>query len=205
MEFSRQEHWSGLLCPPPEDLPDPGWSSKFCCSSKFPGDASTCYPHIKMGSKNSGLLWASRDFKPHLLPLVSAFVCPVPSPFPSFLFLPFWRPFPIKQFYSSIKSQHKESLDSEDFLNNPQPPGRWKRFLLLLPHDSANLHCVRALITLFVCRCFPLQEKYIRNRTSCITVNLAPKQYLVNNRRTMARQWMNEHLTTSSTRLEQVV
>ena len=24
MEFSRQEHWSGLPCPPPGDLPDPG-------------------------------------------------------------------------------------------------------------------------------------------------------------------------------------
>ena len=24
MGFSRQEHWSGLPCPPPEDLPDPG-------------------------------------------------------------------------------------------------------------------------------------------------------------------------------------
>ena len=24
MEFSRQEYWSGLLCPPPGDLPDPG-------------------------------------------------------------------------------------------------------------------------------------------------------------------------------------
>ena len=23
MEFSRQEHWSGLPCPPPGDLPDP--------------------------------------------------------------------------------------------------------------------------------------------------------------------------------------
>ena len=22
--FSRQEHWSGLLCPSPGDLPDPG-------------------------------------------------------------------------------------------------------------------------------------------------------------------------------------
>ena len=22
--FSRQEHWSGVPCPPPEDLPDPG-------------------------------------------------------------------------------------------------------------------------------------------------------------------------------------
>ena len=24
MRFPRQEHWSGLPCPPPEDLPDPG-------------------------------------------------------------------------------------------------------------------------------------------------------------------------------------
>ena len=24
MGFSRQEHWSGLLCPPPRGLPDPG-------------------------------------------------------------------------------------------------------------------------------------------------------------------------------------
>ena len=24
MGFSRQEHWSGLLCPPPGDLPNPG-------------------------------------------------------------------------------------------------------------------------------------------------------------------------------------
>ena len=24
MEFSRQEYWSGLTCPPPGDLPDPG-------------------------------------------------------------------------------------------------------------------------------------------------------------------------------------
>jgi len=23
-EFSRQEHWSGLSCPPPGDLPNPG-------------------------------------------------------------------------------------------------------------------------------------------------------------------------------------
>jgi len=24
MEFSQQEHWNGLPCPPPGDLPDPG-------------------------------------------------------------------------------------------------------------------------------------------------------------------------------------
>ena len=27
MRFSRQEYWSGLPCPPPRDLPDPGIES----------------------------------------------------------------------------------------------------------------------------------------------------------------------------------
>ena len=29
MGFSRQEYWSGLLCPPPGDLPDPGIEPEF--------------------------------------------------------------------------------------------------------------------------------------------------------------------------------
>ena len=29
MGFSRQEYWSGLPCPPPEDLPDPGIKASF--------------------------------------------------------------------------------------------------------------------------------------------------------------------------------
>ena len=28
MKFSRQEYWSGLLCPSPGDLPDPGIKPK---------------------------------------------------------------------------------------------------------------------------------------------------------------------------------
>ena len=31
MEFSRQEHWSRLLCPPPGDLPDPGIKPSLLC------------------------------------------------------------------------------------------------------------------------------------------------------------------------------
>ena len=30
MGFSRQEHWSGLPCPPPEDLPNPGTEPVSC-------------------------------------------------------------------------------------------------------------------------------------------------------------------------------
>ena len=31
MGFSRQEYWSGLPCPPPQDLPDPGTEPIFLC------------------------------------------------------------------------------------------------------------------------------------------------------------------------------
>ena len=31
MRFSRQEYWSGLPCPPPEDLPDPGIETANLC------------------------------------------------------------------------------------------------------------------------------------------------------------------------------
>ena len=40
MEFSRHEYWSGLSCPPPGDLPDPGieatssaMAGRFCTTS----------------------------------------------------------------------------------------------------------------------------------------------------------------------------
>ena len=39
MGFSRQEYWSGLLCPPPADLPDPGITP-----------ASLCLLHWEVGS-----------------------------------------------------------------------------------------------------------------------------------------------------------
>ena len=36
MDFSRQEYWSGLPCPSPEDLPDPGIEHMF---PTFQGDS----------------------------------------------------------------------------------------------------------------------------------------------------------------------
>ena len=35
--FSRQEHWSGLPCPPPGDLPDPGIEPESLTSSALAG------------------------------------------------------------------------------------------------------------------------------------------------------------------------
>ena len=47
MGFSRQEYWSGLPCPPPGDLPDPGielWSPSLqvdALPSEPPGKSQT--------------------------------------------------------------------------------------------------------------------------------------------------------------------
>ena len=37
MGFSRQEYWSGLPCPPPADLPDPGIESPSLVSPELAG------------------------------------------------------------------------------------------------------------------------------------------------------------------------
>ena len=37
MGFSRQEYWSGLPCPPPRDIPDPGIEPAFPMSPALAG------------------------------------------------------------------------------------------------------------------------------------------------------------------------
>ena len=39
MRFSRQEYWSGLTCPPPRDLPEPG--IELCLLHLLPWQASS--------------------------------------------------------------------------------------------------------------------------------------------------------------------
>ena len=41
MRFSRQEQWSGLLCPPPGDLPDPGIETASLTSPILAGEFFT--------------------------------------------------------------------------------------------------------------------------------------------------------------------
>ena len=41
MEFSREEYWSGLPCPPPGDLPDPGIESASLVSLALAGEFFT--------------------------------------------------------------------------------------------------------------------------------------------------------------------
>ena len=45
MGFSREEYWSGLPCPPPGDLPDPGIESSSLKSPELAGGFPTRKPH----------------------------------------------------------------------------------------------------------------------------------------------------------------
>ena len=44
VKFSRQEYWSGLPCPPPGDLPNPGMEPKSLMSSALLGEFFTISP-----------------------------------------------------------------------------------------------------------------------------------------------------------------
>ena len=60
MGFSRQEYWSGLPFPPPEDLPDPGIKPVSLASPVLAGRFSIAEPPGKPGNEetllnNSGI------------------------------------------------------------------------------------------------------------------------------------------------------
>ena len=44
MEFSRQEYWSGFPCPPPGELPDPGFEPMSLASVALSGRFFTTVP-----------------------------------------------------------------------------------------------------------------------------------------------------------------
>ena len=62
MEFSRQEYWSGLPCPPPGDLPDPGMEP-----------ASLMSPALAGGLLNTSTTWEA------LSVLQKPLLCPKPQ------------------------------------------------------------------------------------------------------------------------------
>ena len=67
MGLSRQEHWSGLLCPPPGDLPDPGTEPVSLTSPALAGEFFTTrvtweahlnhMPPIKYRTEESSWKW----------------------------------------------------------------------------------------------------------------------------------------------------
>ena len=59
MGFSRQEYWSGLLCPPPGDLPNPGIKP-----------SSSAAPALQVGP-----LTTEPPRKPHIYTNIYAYIC----------------------------------------------------------------------------------------------------------------------------------
>ena len=54
MGFSRQEYWSGLLCPPPEDLPDSGIEFASLKSPALAGGFFTLFQLVESLSERRG-------------------------------------------------------------------------------------------------------------------------------------------------------
>ena len=57
MGVSRQEYWSGLLCPPPEELPDPGIKPVSLISPALAGGFFTRTPRKAHELVYSALFW----------------------------------------------------------------------------------------------------------------------------------------------------
>ena len=57
MGFSRQEYWSGLLCPPPEDLPNPGIKLS---SPVYPDGQACSLPLASPGKPPLSILFTKR-------------------------------------------------------------------------------------------------------------------------------------------------
>ena len=58
MGFSRQQYWSGLPCPPPGDLPDPGTDPHLLClpprqAGSLPGNSITEHSRFKTWGENN--------------------------------------------------------------------------------------------------------------------------------------------------------
>ena len=63
-EFSRQEHWSGLPCPPPGDLPDPGIKPASLTSPALSGRFFTTSATCKGDRASSLFSWDFPSWNP---------------------------------------------------------------------------------------------------------------------------------------------
>ena len=65
MGFFKQEYWSGLPCPPPGDLPEPGMEPKTLTSPALAGRFFTESPTWKAQAFNlSSIRWPARTLRP---------------------------------------------------------------------------------------------------------------------------------------------
>ena len=76
MSFPRQEYWSGLPCPPPGDLPNPGAETVSLKSLALAGEFfSTTWEILYMRVYISSALWISFPFRSQ--PIWNNIPCPI--------------------------------------------------------------------------------------------------------------------------------
>ena len=63
VEFSRQDYWSGLSCPPPWDLPDPGVKLASLMSPALAGSSLPLVSPRKPGSSGYSMLNVWRNYQ----------------------------------------------------------------------------------------------------------------------------------------------
>ena len=108
MGFSRQEHWSGLPCPPPGDLPDPGIEPMSPTSPAWAGRFFTTSATWELGIVKPGLHYLG-DKSPYSACLggkLRARTC--------------WRPSPGLRVEPPALPPDPETLS----IPQPQPPSR---------------------------------------------------------------------------------
>ena len=64
VEYSRHEYWSGLLCPPPGNLPDPGIEPTSLASPAL-ADGFFFFFFLPQGCLGSPRLWMGVKCSPH--------------------------------------------------------------------------------------------------------------------------------------------
>ena len=65
MGFSTQDYWSGLLCPPPEDLPNPAIEPTSCMSSALTGRSFSTSATVRLDTNRTlrGKQFFDRNYK----------------------------------------------------------------------------------------------------------------------------------------------
>ena len=88
MGFSRQEHWSGLLCPPPGDLPDPRMEATSLMSVSCIGRWVLCHQRPQTyGLQNNNspshpLFFLNHKISQHCCSLHICFILPIAASLP---------------------------------------------------------------------------------------------------------------------------
>ena len=146
MGFSRQEYWSGLPFPPPEDLPDPG------TKPRSPALQADFLPSDPPGKPNFILEYCCLVAQ-SCLALCDPKSCSTPG-FPVLHYLPEFAQTHVHWLEDAIQPSHPLSPSSPPVLNLSQSgsfPMNW-----LFASGSQNFRVSASVLPMNVQGCFPL-------------------------------------------------